>query len=433
MLVCIPTIVGSEQVLSPPDGPYTARPTGGQAMSCQTILRTVEFKLYPNKTQAATLEAWLRRCCWLYNRALEQRTKAYRRRRESLSKYDQQVWLTSLRARIPWLAEVPAWFARSALERLDRAYKAFFSRCQAGDKPGYPRFKSADRYRSMEFGERRVFVRNRSIFVPGIGPIRARGNFVISGEQRTMRIIRRATGWYASITLKTSKEIPQHLSFAECGIDVGIESFATLDNGEAIQNPRVFRKAEKKMRAAHRHFSKCQYGSNRREKAKRRLARLHEQVQRQRRGFCHRASRDLVNRFNCIAIESLRIKSLARTRLAKLVNDAAWGFFIYCLIYKAANAGGSVVRVDSRGTSQTCPACGAVARKELSERTHCCKGCGFRCHRDHAAAMVIRQRAFGSVRGAIVGPVASEQAEAMKREVQQLLLRSPRTPSTVEL
>lgn len=421
MLTCVAKLNGSGDV-SASAGPCTTSLARGVVMPTQHILRTVEFKLYPNKAQAATMEAWLRRCCWLYNQALEMRVKAYKRRKESPSLYDQQVWLTRLRSRMGRIREVPVWFARSALRRLDRAFAAFFRRCKEGAaKAGFPRFKSAARYRSMEFAESRRFVRERAIFIPGVGEVRARGRFDVEGEQRILRIARRASGWYASVVIfaePMSMSMPP--SDSECGIDIGLEAFATLDSGERIENPRTLRRTEKKLQAAGRRFSRCRRGSCRREKAKARLARLHERAARKRRGFCHRVSRDLVSRFGRLAVEALNVKGLAGGRLAKSVNDAAWGFFLFCLRYKAESAGRVLVEVDPRGTSQECPACGRVAPKALSERAHRCEGCGLECHRDTAAAMVIRQRAFRPVRGGPVRPALPNRAMGAgpkKREV----------------
>src|SRR5688572_7794242 len=114
------------------------------------MLRVVEMKLYLTAAQEATLNAWLRSCCWLYNRCLEQRVKAYQRRGESVGYHAQCALLTGLRQRIPTLAEVPAQFTRDALRRVDRGMQAFFRRCQAGEKPGFPRFRSPTRYNSLE-------------------------------------------------------------------------------------------------------------------------------------------------------------------------------------------------------------------------------------------------------------------------------------------
>lgn len=393
---------------------FTAGLDERQTMPFQTITRTVQFKLYPNAEQVKTLESWLRTCCWLYNRCLEQRIKAYKRRKESPTLYSQQVFLTLLRSRMEWLRSMPAQFQRDALRRVDRGMKAFFRRLKAGEKPGFPRFKKRDRYRSLEQIQPGKFIRDKAIFIPGISEVRSRGRFGIDGKQLGLRIIKRATGWYAQIIVEMPVPAPLPETGQECGIDLGLETFATLDSGERIENPRTLRRSEKKMKAASRRLAKCQRGSKRRLKAKKRLARIHECVERQRSGFCHRVSRNLVNRFDRIAVEALIIKGLAAGMLAKSVRDAAWGIFLRLLRYKAESAGRVVVEVDPNGTSQECPRCGAVARKELSERTHRC-GCGLTLHRDHAAAMIVRQRAFRPVRGGSASTPVTEKVGPLKR------------------
>ena len=381
------------------------QPVTGPAVSIQTTLHTLEFKLYPNKEQERTLSRWLSKCCWLYNRALEMRSKAYKRRKESVRYNSQQHWLTGLRERIESVRLVPVGFARDALRRVDRGMKAFFRRCKAGEKKvGFPRFRSWRRYNSLECLALGNYMDGNSIRVPCLGSVHARGQFGEVGKQKLLRVVRRAHGWYAQVLIEQRKPEPLPETGNECGLDLGLTSFATLDSGEQIGNPRIFRKAEKKIRRNNKRLSRAKRGSNRRQVALQRLRRTHEKVQRQRRGFCHRLSRDLVNRFDRIAIENLNVKGLARTRLAKSVHDAAWSMFTSILIVKAENAGRTVVQVDPRGTSQTCPECGEVVAKKLSERTHRCEGCGFGCDRDQAAAMVIRQRAFRPARGEAMKP-----------------------------
>jgi putative transposase len=379
------------------------------------IIRTIEFKLYPNQDQIRVLEAWLRNCCWLYNRMLDQRIKAYKRRKESSSLYSQQVMLTSLRCKIESVRMVPAQFARDALRRVDRGMKSFFRRCKAGEKKvGFPRFRSWKRYNSMEQLQTGQFIRSKVIFVPGIGEVRARGQFDADySKQVGIRIIKRASGWYAQVLVKSTKPDPLPTTGNECGIDLGLESFIAMDSGETIGNPRHLRKSAKKLRREQQQLSRCQRGSKRRIKAARRVSKIHELVKNQRRGFCHRVSRDIVNRFDRIAIENLSIAGLARSKLAKSVLDACWGFFVFCLTYKAEYAGRELVKVDPRGTSKECPSCGEVVAKKLSERTHRC-GCGFIANRDVAAAMIVRNRAFRRGRGESVRPVATP-AVSMKR------------------
>ncbi len=178
---------------------------------------------------------------------------------------------------------------------------------------------------------------------------------------------------------------------------MGLEHFIVTDDGLKIENPRFRRRADRKMARLQRKLSRCQRGSNRRKTAVARVGRLHEKIARKRKGFLHQVSRDLVNTYQRIAVERLSIKCLSRGWSAKSVFDASWATFLFYLTYKAECAGRTLVKVDCRQTSQTCPACGEVASKDLKEREHNCSGCGFRCHRDQAAAMVVRQRAFRPV------------------------------------
>ena len=90
-----------------------------------------------------------------------------------------------------------------------------------------------------------------------------------------------------------------------------------------------------------------------------------------------------------IAVEKLNIKGLAGGMLAKEVHDVSWGRLVQMLRYKAARAGGELIEVDPRYTSQTCPECGIIKKKELSERVHRCRPCGCVLDRDVAAARVI--------------------------------------------
>lgn len=129
------------------------------------------------------------------------------------------------------------------------------------------------------------------------------------------------------------------------------------------------------------------------------MARLHARVANQRRASSHKLSRSLANRFTHIAFEDLNTKGLARGMLARSVHDAAWAQLVQHTIYKAASAGGVVVLVEPRGTPQTCPECGTVAVKALSDRVHRCE-CGCTLDRDVAAARVVLHRAnFGPGHG----------------------------------
>ena len=337
--------------------------------------RTVERKLYPNATQTETLERYRVECCRLYNLALEQRIKAYARRKEFTTLYDQQAWLTDMRSRKESLRLLPVEFARDALRRVDKGFKAFFRRVKAKAKQkGFPRFKPRHRYRSMVFcTNAMLYFRASTVHVPGIGGVESRGRDV-EGKQKMLRIIKRADAWYAQVLVEVYN-LPSVNPQSSVGIDMGLTSFATLSTGEKIENPRWYRKAQGELRQSQKSLSRKNKGSKNRAKARTKLAIVHKRIGAQRKDFAHQESRKIVNRFDVIGFEKLNIAGLARTRMAKSILDAAWGFFLFCVTYKAENAGKLPVPVPAAGTSQECPRCGVIKKKSLSERQHQCE-CG---------------------------------------------------------
>jgi putative transposase len=213
----------------------------------------------------------------------------------------------------------------------------------------------------------------------------------MDGKIKTLTVKREAGRWFAVFAVECE---PQPLPFSAnaIGVDVGLASFATLSDGTAIENPRWHRKAQAKLRVAQRKVARRKKGSNRTRKAIQALQRIHAHVFSQRADFHHKLSRRLVDRFGLIAVEDLNLKGLAGGMLAKSVNDVGWSNFLKMLTYKAEDAGRLLVKVDPRGTSQTC-ICGAEVRKTLKDRIHLCLSCGLSADRDHVSAQIILDRA----------------------------------------
>jgi putative transposase len=280
---------------------------------------------------------------------------------------------------------------------------------QKAKKPGFPRFKPWQRYTSLEIQVTRKYLKVNRIFVPKLGLIRARGQFDFEGTQKALRVLYKAGKFYAQIVTEQIVLTPTQQPLTPvCGIDLGLTSFLTLDTGEKVPNPRLLRKTASKLRHLNKELARRSLkSSHRRAKTKLKLTATYDRLQRQRRGFHHRVSHGLVSRFNTICVEDLNVKGLVRTRLAKHVHDVAWAQFVRFLTYKAESAGKRVVLVDPRGTSQTCPRCGFVKPKKLSERQHDCGRCDLRLDRDHAAAIVVRNRGVSRGRGDLVSPAPS--------------------------
>jgi putative transposase len=176
----------------------------------------------------------------------------------------------------------------------------------------------------------------------------------------------------------------------ETGIDLGLESFATLADSTMIHNPRCYRKAERRLKTAQRKVSRRKKGSNRRRKAVKLLAKAHHKVKRQRLDFQHKTALKLVQQYDTIYHEDLQVANMVKNHhLAKSIQDAGWSMFLTILAFKAACAGKQVVAVPPAYTSQTCSGCGVVVSKGLSVRWHTCPDCGTSLHRDHNAALNI--------------------------------------------
>jgi putative transposase len=173
----------------------------------------------------------------------------------------------------------------------------------------------------------------------------------------------------------------------ETGIDLWLESFATLSDGSRILTPSCYRKAEAYLAKCQRRVARRKKGSARRRKAVVLLAKAHQTVRRQRQDFHRKTALALVRQYDAVYHEDLRVANMARNHhLAKSIRDAGWSAFLTILTFKAESAGKRVQAVDPAFTSQTCSGCGVLVSKGLSVRWHSCPDCGASLHRDHNAA-----------------------------------------------
>src|SRR3954464_2756975 len=113
-----------------------------------TVRKAFLFRLKPTKKQANILQTQLDGCRWLYNELLEQRKLAYEELDISLTKYQQMMFLPELKSDKPELAAVHSQVMQNVVDRLDKSFVAFYRRCKAGEKPGFPRFQGVHRYQS---------------------------------------------------------------------------------------------------------------------------------------------------------------------------------------------------------------------------------------------------------------------------------------------
>ncbi len=341
----------------------------------------------------------------------------------SISFYGQKRDLVEIKEVLrPEYQEIASHVLQDVLLRLEKAFRAFFRRVQNGEQPGYPRFQGRNRYDSFTYPDRagwKLGAKERPADKKGavrvnlrltkIGTVKFHLHRNMIGVIKTLTIKREGEHWYAVFTCEIGKPEPLPKVYEDVGIDLGVTHFAALSNGEFIDHPRYFRKAEKKLTEAQRVLSRKKRGSHRRKKAARQVAKCHRKIANQRKDFQHKASRKLVNQYQVIVFEDLQTKNLtkrpkpkqdketgqylpngasAKAGLNKSILDAGWTTFTKMVSVKAAWAGRMVVFVNPSKTSQTCPNCGTIRKKTLEERWHSC-ACRCELDRDTASAKVI--------------------------------------------
>jgi len=297
---------------------------------------------------------------------------------------------------------------QEVLRRIQKAFDAFFRRVKEGLDPGYPRFQGKGRFDSFTYPQSGFSLTHDSrLTLAKIGSIKVKFHREIKGTIKTCTIKREDDAWYVVFACEVEHEaLPE--SHKAVGIDLGLLHFAILSTGETIENPRYYRKAEKRLDRLQQALSRKKRVSNRHHKAAKQVGKAHRKIANQRRDFLHKQSRDLVNRYGLIVFEELQPANMskrpkpkqdengkylpngaaAKGGLNKSIHDAGWSQFQQYCTYKAANAGRHVLFVDPRYTSQICSGCGAVTKKELDERWHSCE-CGCLLDRDHNAALNI--------------------------------------------
>ena len=380
-----------------------------------------KVRLYPTCAQERALIGMLGVTRELYNALLQQRRDAWTTRRATVTSRDQYRQLTELRSAEPRFAAVYRESEDAVLHRLDLAFAAFFRRLKRGEAPGYPRFKPATRWNQLEFphGDRalKLDLLQQRVRIPGVGAVRLRKGRIVPEFGRAF-VVAKNGRWYA--VFEAHREVaPLPSSGASVGIDRGIRVLAMLSDGTPIENvrPGSRRRAlvARHQRALDAVTEKDAAGRvlNRRAPGRlaavRRWARAKEREANARRDWLHQVSRTIVRRFDRIALEALNLVALTRSAkgtveapgtnvrakagLNRALLDAGFGMLATLIREKAAHAAREVVEVDARYSSQTCAACGHVARESREGRRFACVRCGHVADADVNAARVILLRA----------------------------------------
>ena len=349
-----------------------------------------KFRMYPNRQQEAQLDLNLETCRHLYNLALADRKYSYET--EGISRtYEDQAAMLVVEKKDSNFTCVFSQVLQDVLRRLDKSFKAFFRRVKNGEKPGYPRFKGVGWYKSFTYPQVGFKLDCSKLTLSKIGSIRIFKHREVEGKIKTCTIKKDLLGHWYAILVSEMEDVPQVEPKVAIGVDVGLKNMVALSDGTAIQYPRYYVQAEKKLAVAQRELSRKKKGSINRQVDKTRVAKLHQKIQNHRDEFLHQVSRKLVDSADLIVFENLNISGMLKNHhLAKHIQDHAWGKLIQFTQSKAAKAGKVVELVDARYTSQKCSQCGIIVPKTLAERVHRCPNCGLEMDRDINASLNIR-------------------------------------------
>ena len=349
------------------------------------MLKAYKYRIYPDAEQMQFFAKCFGCVRFVYNRMLSDRIEHYNLTGKSLNNTPAQY-----KSEFTWLKEVDSLALANAQMNLNTAYRNFFR-----DKSnGFPKFKSKKNNNfsyTTNNQKGTVYVENGYIKLPKLkSPVKIRQHRSFEGVIKSCTISKAPSGKYhISILVETEiQKLPA--SDMRVGIDVGIKDFAVLSNGEAYKNPKHLRKSEKRLAKLQRDLSRKQIGSSNRNKARIKVAKLHEKIANQRMDFLHKKSTEIIRENQAIVIEDLKVKNLMKNHnLAKSIAEVSWSRFREMLDYKSRWYGRELIIAPPDYPSSLCSYCGnrSSQTKDLACRIYVCPECGLEIDRDYNASL----------------------------------------------
>ena len=353
----------------------------------------MKVRLYPTPEQKQLLAKQFGCSRFWWNQALGLQYKHRSTEGRWLKRTELNAMLPQLKKELPWLkTDCYSQVLQATTKHLEQAMKNWFE-----GRAKKPRFKAKKNKQSISFPQN-VLVIGNQIKVPKVGLIEAKFTKEIEGEIKTVTISVTASGkYYASISLDLKdKEIKSSTDGTVTGIDLGLKDYVTCYNGTnsySVQHPKWLKRHERNLRYQQKQLSRRKKGSNRRNKARLLVARVHERLSNARQDFLHKLSRKITDESQVVVVENLNIKGMVKNRkLSKAIAQSGWSMFINFLDYKLKHKGGALVEIERFfPSSKLCSSCAYKYEElQLQEREWTCKACKTRHLRDENAAKNIR-------------------------------------------
>jgi putative transposase len=400
-----------------------------------------QYQLLPTTEQKATMDRWLDMLRLQYNWLLGERFRWWEENRCDINAcplicylpelrdnpdyYSQKRSLVPLKVDRPWYKDIYSQVLQDCVTRVKLAMNRFIKGDSKGNRSGRPRFKGKNRYRSFTYTQINISdIKDNRINLSKIGWVKLVLHRPIPDgfKAKTAIVTKKSDGWYVTITL-VDENVPESrieiIPTADNSVeeDLGLEKFAALDTGEFVDIPQHFRHSEAKLAKLQQKVATRKKGSKARKLLNRRIGRLHQRIARQRKQFHFETAKQVLQKAPVVFVEDLAVKNMSsrckpkqdeegnyvangqsrKSGLNKSIADAGWAQFIDILSFKAESAGGKVVKVNPKNTSQVCSNCLNVVPKTLKERWHDCDRCNLSIDRDTNSAILIKKVGLGVV------------------------------------
>ena len=383
------------------------------------------YRFYPTPEQESLLRRTLGCVRLVYNKALHERTQAWYERQERVGYPETSTMLTQWKREedLDFLNEVSCVPLQQGLRHLQTAFTNFFA-----GRTKYPNFKKKHQGGSAEFTKSAFKLTDGQIYIAkckDVLPIRWSRQIPKECEPSSITISLHPSGrWHISIRFDDQTIQPLPFNDNAVGIDLGITRLIATSNGDKVTNPKHFKKHRKRLKKAQKNLSRKQKGSKNREKARVKVAKIHNQISDDRKDFLHKLTTQLVRENQTIAIESLAVKNMVKNhQLALAISDSSWSELVRQLDYKCRWYGRKLVAIDQWfPSSKRCSHCGHIVDKmPLNIREWICPSCGCNHDRDvNASKNILAAGLAVSVWGASVRPEQSKsvKASAMKQKLK---------------
>ncbi len=388
------------------------------------VERAYKYRFFPTTEQENLLRRTMGCVRLVYNKALDARTEAWYERQERVQYKETSSLLTDWKKteELNFLNEVSCVPLQQCLRHLQKAFANFW-----GKRAKYPRFKAKRNGGSAEFTKSAFKYRDGKLWLakcPQPLPIVWSRLLPDGCSPSTVTVKLQPSGrWFVSLLVDdyTVEVLPPIKK--QVGIDAGVTSLISTSDGEKIANPKHFNRLYRKLKAAQKELSRKTKGSNNRNKARLKVAKIHAKIKDARTDFLHKLTTRLIRENSLIAIEDLAVRNMVKNhKLARSISDAAWGEMFRQLEYKCDWYGRKLVTIDRFfPSSKRHFECGFVMDKlPLSIRSWDCPGCGTKSiDRDtNAGKNILAAGQAVLVCGATVRPDESKsrKAGAMKQK-----------------